>query len=296
MSNITRRGLATLLFGVSAIATLGFGILSGPAAAADKPKKVIFLVNGTLGDKSYFDLGAAGIQAIKAKYGDAVETKILEMGNDQTKWQPAFEDVSEQDWDLIFACTYEISDIIAEVAPNHPDKTYAVIDAVVPYSQGNLGNVYAVSFKQNEGSYLAGILAAGLLKDGTIPADQGTSIGFLGGMDIPGINDFLAGYIEGAQFGQSGHQGRHLLCRHLRRRREGQGTGAGAVSVRHRDRLQRRRPDGPRPAGGGEGSRQMGARRQFRPGSDLQGHRSGHGRLGGELDGQEGRCQHAPRL
>ncbi len=199
MPNITRRGLATLLLGVSAIATLGISIVSSPALAADKPKKVIFLVNGTLGDKSYFDLGAAGMKAIKAKYGDAVETKIIEMGNDQTKWQPTFEDVSEQDWDLIFACTYEVSDIIAEVAPNHPDKTYAVIDAVVPFEHGTLGNVYAVSFRDNEGSYLAGILAAGLLKDGTIPADQGTSIGFLGGMDIPGINDFLTGYIEGAR-------------------------------------------------------------------------------------------------
>lgn len=199
MSTITRRGLSTLLLGAASLATLGLAVTSGPAAAADAPKKIIFLVNGTLGDKSYFDLGAAGIAAIKAKYGDAVETKVLEIGNDQTKWQPAFEDVSEQDWDLIFACTYEISDIIAEVAPNHPDKTYAVIDAVVPFEEGTLGNVYAVSFKQNEGSYLAGILAAGLLKDGTIPADQGTSIGFLGGMDIPGINDFLTGYIEGAQ-------------------------------------------------------------------------------------------------
>ena len=198
MSTITRRGLATLLAG-SAAAAIGISVMSGPAAAADAPKKVIFLVNGNLGDKSYFDLGAAGMQAIKAKYGDAVETKIVEMGTDQTKWQPTFEDISEQDWDVIFACTYEIADIVSEVAPNHPDRTYVIIDAVVPYDEGNYGNVYSVGFKQNEGSYLAGILAAGLLKDGTIPADQGSSIGFLGGMDIPGINDFLTGYIEGAQ-------------------------------------------------------------------------------------------------
>jgi basic membrane protein A and related proteins len=196
MSNITRRCLATVFLG---LAVVGIGAWSASAASAEKPKKVVFLVNGNLGDKSYFDLGAAGMREIKAKYGDSVETKIIEMGADQTKWQPTFDDVSDQDWDLIFACTYEIADVVSEVAPNHPKKTYALIDAVVPYAQGKFGNVYSIAFKQNEGSYLAGILAAGLLKDGAIPASQGKSIGFLGGMDIPGINDFLTGYVEGAQ-------------------------------------------------------------------------------------------------
>lgn len=194
MTRLTRRQFTTLLLAGTAIVALGT-----PAALADEPKKIVFLVNGNLGDKSYFDLGALGMDQIKAKYGEAVETKVIEMGTDQTKWLPAFQDASEADWDIIVGCTFEISDIINEIAPQYPDKTYILIDGVVPYEEGNFGNVYSVTFNQNEGSYLAGILAAGLIADGTIPADWGKNIGFLGGMDIPVINDFLVGYVEGAR-------------------------------------------------------------------------------------------------
>jgi basic membrane protein A and related proteins len=195
MITSTRRAFLGLM--LAGTAALTFGIASRSEAA--DVKKIVFLVNGNLGDKSYFDLGAKGMAMIKAKYGDKVETKVIEMGTDQTKWLPTFQDVSDQDWDVIVACTFEISDIISEVAPNYPDKTYILIDGVVPYDKGDFKNVYSVVYKQNEGSYLAGILAAGLIKDGTIPASDGTSIGFLGGMDIPVINDFLTGYVEGAQ-------------------------------------------------------------------------------------------------
>ncbi|MCX5494495.1 BMP family ABC transporter substrate-binding protein [Kaistia dalseonensis] len=194
MPHLTRRRFNTLLVAGAAIAAVGV-----PAAHASEPKKIVFLVNGNLGDKSYFDLGALGMNQIKAKYGDAVETKVIEMGTDQTKWLATFQDASEGDWDVIVGCTFEISDIMVEIAPQYPDKTYILIDGVVPFDEGKFGNVYSVTFKQNEGSYLAGILAAGLIADGTIPADWGKSIGFLGGMDIPVINDFLVGYIEGAR-------------------------------------------------------------------------------------------------
>ncbi|NML75675.1 BMP family ABC transporter substrate-binding protein [Rhizobium sp. S-51] len=189
----------TALGAILLTATSALFVSSATGTVAAEPKKIVFLVNGNLGDKSYFDLGAKGMEMIKQKYGDAVETKVIEMGTDQTKWLPTFQDVSEQDYDLIVACTFEISDIMTEVAPEYPDKTYVLIDGVMPYDKGDYGNVYSVVYKQNEGSYLAGILAAGLLKDGTIAASMGSSLGFLGGMDIPVINDFLVGYIEGAR-------------------------------------------------------------------------------------------------
>ncbi|SMC97971.1 BMP family ABC transporter substrate-binding protein [Rhizobium sp. RU36D] len=194
MTRFTRRTTLSLLLAGSAL----LGGFAGQGHA-EEPKKVVFLVNGNLGDKSYFDLGAKGMEMIKAKYGDKVETKVIEMGTDQTKWLPTFQDVSDQDFDVIVACTFEISDIMTEVAPEYPDKTYILIDGVMPYDKGDYGNVYSVVFKQNEGSYLAGMLAAGLIKDGTLPASDGNNIGFLGGMDIPVINDFLTGYIEGAK-------------------------------------------------------------------------------------------------
>jgi basic membrane protein A len=170
-----------------------------PLAMAAAPRRVIFAVNGTLGDKSFFDLGAAGMKAIKAKYGNAVETKILEMGADRASWEPTLQDISDQHWDLIVTCTYEMSEIVAAVAADHPDKTYVLFDGLVSYAKGANKNVNSIAYRQNEASYLAGMLAAGLIRDGTIPANSGTALGFLGGMDIPLINDYLVGYVEGAR-------------------------------------------------------------------------------------------------
>lgn len=171
--------------------------LASPAAfAADK---VLLLINGALGDKSFFDSAAHGMAMIKQKYGDKVETRVLEIGADATKWEPALLDASEQDWDLIIAGTYSISETLADVAKQYPDKKYVLFDASVPYQEGGYDNVYSIQYKQNEGAWLAGVLGAELLKSGKIPAPAGGTLGFLGGMDIPVINDFLVGYIAGAR-------------------------------------------------------------------------------------------------
>ncbi len=195
MTNFTRRSLVRLTMALAASTTL-FMSASADAAAADK---ILLIINGTLGDKSFFDSASRGIDMIKQKYGDKVETRVLEIGDDATKWEPALLDASEQDWNLIIAGTYSISETFGEVAKQYPDKKYILFDASVPYEEGGFDNVYSIAYKQNEGSYLGGVLAAQLLKSGTIPAELGTSLGFLGGMDIPVINDFLVGYIAGAQ-------------------------------------------------------------------------------------------------
>ncbi len=193
-TRVTRRAVS------AGIALLALGFAAGiPQAQAQDAKKIVLLVNGNLGDRAFFDSGANGFAEIKAKYGDAVETKVIEMGYDQTKWLPTLEDVSEQGYDLVYVITFSMVDPLSDVAARYPDQKYILVDGTMAYEGGQFGNVYSVLFKQNEGSYLAGMLAAGLVRDGTIPAEKGTTLGFLGGMDIPVINDFLVGYIEGAR-------------------------------------------------------------------------------------------------
>ena len=181
-----------------ALATAGFlsVVTVAEASAADK---ILLIINGALGDKSFFDSANHGIELIKAKYADKVETRVLEIGDDATKWEPALLDASEQDWNLIILGTYSISETLAEVAKQYPDKKYILFDASVPYEDGGYDNVYSISYKQNEGSYLGGVYNAELLKSGKLKGDIGSSLGFLGGMDIPVINDFLVGYIAGAK-------------------------------------------------------------------------------------------------
>jgi len=169
-----------------------------PAAAAPT-LKVVLLLNGTLGDKSFFDSAANGMSMVKAKLGDAVETKVIEMGYDQSKWEPTLLDVSEGPWDVIVLGTWQMTEALQKVAKDHPAKRYVIFDTAVDYSLG-LTNVYSILYSQNEASFLAGAMATYITESSMPLANKQKIIGFLGGMDIPVINDFLVGYIQGAQY------------------------------------------------------------------------------------------------
>lgn len=166
--------------------------------SGENPLKVVLLINGTLGDKSFFDSADNGMKMIKEELG--VETKTIEMSYDDTKWEPTLMDVSEQDWDIVILGTWQMTESLQKIAPEHPEKKYIIFDTAVDYSLGNLDNVYSIEYKQNEGSFLAGALAADVTNSEMPYANPEKTIGFLGGMDIPVINDFLIGYIQGALY------------------------------------------------------------------------------------------------
>jgi len=85
------------------------------------------------------------------------------------------------------------------VAADHPDKTYVLFDGLVAMPKGANKNVNSIAYRQNEASYLAGMLAAGLIRTAPFRRTVEQRWDFLGGMDIPLINDYLVGYVEGAR-------------------------------------------------------------------------------------------------
>ncbi|MEG2353841.1 MAG: BMP family ABC transporter substrate-binding protein [Clostridium sp.] len=159
--------------------------------------KVVTLINGNLGDKSFFDSAAEGMKIAKEKLG--YETKVIEMGFDKTKWEPTLQDVSDEDWDLIIVGTWEMMEYLERVATQYPDKKYIIFDTGMDFSKGNLKNIYSIEYKQNEASFLAGVLGGKFTTSGMEGTNADKKIGFLGAMDSPIINDFLAGYIQGAK-------------------------------------------------------------------------------------------------
>ncbi|MEJ5200707.1 MAG: BMP family ABC transporter substrate-binding protein [Anaerolineales bacterium] len=164
-----------------------------PAEPEKKALKVVNLINGVLGDKSFFDSADRGVTKAKEEFG--LEVKTIEAGIDPAKWQPALEDAAaNEEYDILICGTYQMSEFLAMVAPKYPDKKFIIYDVSVPYDtcEGNkCANVYSVLYKQNEGSYLAGVYAALMSKTGII--------GTVGGQDIPVINDFIVGYKQGAR-------------------------------------------------------------------------------------------------
>lgn len=168
----------------------------------EKVTKIALLISGTLGDKSFHDSSKAGLDIIQEKYGDKVETKVIEMGSDKTKFIPTLEDVSEQGYDLVLTGTFHMKEPVEEVAPNYPDTVYVIYDTAVAYDEiDGLDNVYSISYKQNEAGFLAGYIAASVTQDTNLEnINDQKVIGFLGATDVPVINDFLVGYIEGAKY------------------------------------------------------------------------------------------------
>ncbi|MBU5441121.1 BMP family ABC transporter substrate-binding protein [Paenibacillus sp. MSJ-34] len=157
--------------------------------------KVVLLVPGTLGDKSFFDAANAGLTKVHDMLG--AETKVIEMGADETKWEPTFNDIASQDWDVIISGGSQITELLNDVASRNPDKKFINYDTDI---EDTAENVHAISYATNEVSFLAGAAAA-LISTSDMPnANPDQTIGFVGGMDIPGINTFLVGYIEGAKY------------------------------------------------------------------------------------------------
>lgn len=151
--------------------------------------KIALLLSGNLGDMSFLDSANEGTSEIAATYG--AEVKVIEMGADATKYETNVLDASDEGYDIIIGSGWQLQEPFQNVAQDYPDTRYIIFDAAVDYSLGDYSNVYSITYKANEASYLAGIMAASMSETGIL--------GFLGGMDGAGINDFLIGYIEGAQ-------------------------------------------------------------------------------------------------
>ena len=165
-----------------------------------KVYNVVYLVNGNLGDKSFFDSAEAGLAQLKAD--GRIEYRTIEMGGldeDKPKWKDTLYEVSESgEYDVIICGTYQMPDFLKEVADQYPDQKYVIFDDNT-YA-GQSANVMNITYRQNDMGYLMGIYAATLTTDTSIEKiNEDAVIGFVGGVDSPVINDFLIGYIEGAQ-------------------------------------------------------------------------------------------------
>jgi basic membrane protein A len=149
---------------------------------------------GGLGDKSFNDLSNAGLERARDELG--VEIRVLE-SKEITDYESNIDQLASAGFSPIFAVGFLMTDTVAKMAPEYPDTQFGGVDEFFdPVPE----NVVGLNFKEEEGSYLAGVVA-GLATidsfDDKLNADN--VIGFVGGMDVPLIKKFEAGFIAGAK-------------------------------------------------------------------------------------------------
>ncbi len=150
-------------------------------AADDKPA-VLFDIGGKF-DKSFNEGIYNGAEKFKTEAGIAYGE--FEISNEAQREQ-ALRNFADQGYSPIIAAGFAQAAALEKVAKEYPDLKFAIIDMVV-----NLPNVQSIVFKEDEGSYLVGMMAAMASKSG--------KVGFVGGMDIPLIRRFACGYVQGVK-------------------------------------------------------------------------------------------------
>lgn len=139
---------------------------------------------GGLNDKSFNQAANEGIERAREEFG--FQYKPLE-STQKENFVPHLQTLAlDANSDLTFAIGYQMSQALTEVAKQATDKNFAIVDSVV-----DLPNVLSLTFKEHEGSFLVGVIAAKTTKT--------NKIGFIGGKEGPLIGRFEAGYIAGAR-------------------------------------------------------------------------------------------------
>lgn len=158
-------------------------------------KKVAYVTAGAMGDNGFTDSTVEGIKKIEEEFG--VKTTVIENNNDSAKFSQSLEAAFQWNPDVVFADAYGFEELFAQYADRYPDVDVINLDFVLENSNDTLSSV---TFINEEGSFLAGVLAAKVTTSNLEYANQDKKVGFVGGNDIPVIRGFLHGFEQGVHY------------------------------------------------------------------------------------------------
>lgn len=183
--NQTRLWTPLAILCVLALLVGGSACNMGARSEADKNKVHVGIVFD-IGGKDDRSFNASAWEGVKRAAKDfPIVLRDVEPG-DPTSVEPAIRAFAERNYDLVIGVGFEQMPVVERVAKDYPNVNFVIIDGVI-----DMPNVTSLIFKEHQGSYLVGMIAA--LKS------QTNTIGFIGGMDIPLIHKFATGYAEGAR-------------------------------------------------------------------------------------------------
>ena len=170
-----------LICGCNAIQNV---VLSEPSTETDiTPLRVTMIYpSDCVGSAAYCDAFHIGVRTAEEELGITL-TEVNGIENDPVATEMLLRDAA-QNSELVLTAGYQMGDVLARVAPEFPDVNFAIFDVVL-----DIPNVASVNYKSNEGSFLVGAIAA--LKS------ESDKIGYIGGADVPLLQEFEAGYVAG---------------------------------------------------------------------------------------------------
>ncbi len=168
------------------VVVLAIGLAVNAGAESKLRVGMVFDVGGK-GDQSFNDSAYRGLQWATKLGVSHVE---IEPGADADR-ETGLRMIASQGFELVIGVGFLFTDAIKAVADEFPKTKFAIIDGFIP----DKPNVSSMLFTEHEGSFLVGIIAALKAKD-----DGKNTVGFVGGMDVPLIHKFEAGYKAGVAY------------------------------------------------------------------------------------------------
>ncbi|MFG2359644.1 BMP family protein [Streptomyces sp. NPDC048521] len=141
---------------------------------------------GGRGDRSFNDSAARGADKAKSEFGGEIKELTAKTSDTEADREQRLSDLADAGYNPIIGVGYAYSASMDKVAKKYPKTSFGIVDSVV---QAN--NVDSITFTEEQGSYLAGVAAALKTKK--------DHVGFIGGVDVPLIKKFEAGFVQGVK-------------------------------------------------------------------------------------------------
>ncbi len=162
------------------------GCSSAPTETSTKGYKIgILLSDAGLGDESFNDSAFKGLEKARDELGILFDYKEAPDG----KYEEKLNELVAEKYDIIIGLGFSVQEALEKTAKQNPSQQFILIDG-----QSDINNIISITFKEQEGSFLVGMIAAMTSKTG--------KVGFIGGADAPVIHHFENGFIEGARYVQ----------------------------------------------------------------------------------------------
>jgi basic membrane protein A len=189
IANLTRIAVGVASLALAATACGGTSSDSNSSnsseSGGDKGLAIAYDVGGK-GDQSFNDAAFAGLEKAQKEFG--YKTADVEPTDNETDAdkQQRLESLAKQGYNPVIGIGFAYGPALEKAAVKFPKTTFGIVDSVV---EGK--NVASLVFAEQESSYLAGVAAAKATKSNTV--------GFIGGVDVPLIHKFEAGYTQGVK-------------------------------------------------------------------------------------------------